>query len=277
MSDKRQIYGVWLIERQTGRNIVSRAYSGIEIDMDLIAPFLSATHTFIDKASHENLRIIDTETSRYVWQENEHLLFVMVVSKQARVGHMRFILEYALNEFMRKEIPKEKTVDIVLSNWTGSPQTFKGFGNFVDELVTQYEETDEALIAGKSMDCLEVYSHLFRAILRVKTDKKTRKKLINRILELAEPVMEANPFLSDIVIDEGGVEVLSIDVYNTNYSKLRSALEELLRVVALATKDVTSKTAFRSMIFDHAMPYVKRDLNRLETYAILDDVIRNLF
>ena len=86
MSDKRQIYGVWLIERQTGRNIVSRAYSGIEIDMDLIAPFLSATHTFIDKASHENLRIIDTETSRYVWQENEYLLFVMVVSKQARVG-----------------------------------------------------------------------------------------------------------------------------------------------------------------------------------------------
>ncbi|MFW9850500.1 MAG: hypothetical protein ACFFF4_15320 [Candidatus Thorarchaeota archaeon] len=277
MSDKRQIYGVWLIERLTGRNIVSRAYSGIEIDMDLIAPFLSATHTFIDKASHENLRIIDTETSRYVWQENEHLLFVMVVSKQARVGHMRFILEYALNEFMRKEIPKEKTVDIVLSNWTGSPQTFKGFGNFVDELVTQYEETDEALIAGKSMDCLEVYSHLFRAILRVKTDKKTRKKLINRIRELAEPVMEANPFLADIVIDEGGVEVLSIDVYKTNYSKLRSALEELLRVVSLATKDVTSKTAFRSMIFEHAMPYVKRDLNRLETYAILDDVIRNLF
>ena len=76
MSDKRTIHGIWLIERQTGRNIVSRAYSGIEIDMDLIAPFLSATHTFIDKASHENLRIIDTENSRYVWQENEHLLFV---------------------------------------------------------------------------------------------------------------------------------------------------------------------------------------------------------
>ncbi|MHA2423560.1 MAG: hypothetical protein ACXAEF_02160 [Candidatus Thorarchaeota archaeon] len=277
MSDKRQIYGVWLIERQTGRNIVSRAYSGIEIDMDLIAPFLSATHTFIDKASHENLRIIDTETSRYVWQENDYLLFVMVVSKQARVGHMRFILEYALNEFMRKEIPKEKTVDIVLSDWHGSPQTFKGFGNFVDELVDQYEETDEALIAGKSMDCLEVYSHLFRAILRVKTDKKTRKKLIKKIRELAEPVIESNPCLSNIEIDDGGVEVLSIDVYNTQYSKLRSALEEILRVVSIATKDIATKAAFRSMIFEHAMPYVKRDLNRLETYAILDDVIRYLF
>ncbi|MCK5151167.1 MAG: hypothetical protein KAQ65_04980, partial [Candidatus Thorarchaeota archaeon] len=124
MSDKRTIYGVWLIERQTGRNIVSRAYSGIEIDMDLIAPLLSATHTFIDKASHENLRIIDTETSRYVWQENDQLLFVMVVSKQARVGHMRFILEYALNEFMRKEIPPEVTVDTVLKDWHGNPQTF---------------------------------------------------------------------------------------------------------------------------------------------------------
>ncbi len=277
MSDKRTIYGVWLIERQTGRNIVSRAYSGIEIDMDLIAPFLSATHTFIDKASHENLRIIDTETSRYVWQENDQLLFVMVVSKQARVGHMRFILEYALNEFMRKEIPPEVTVDTVLKDWHGNPQTFKGFGNFVDELINQYEETDDALIAGKSMDCLEVYSHLFRAILRVKTDKRTRKKLIKRIRNLAEPVQEANACLENIVIDDGGVEVLAIDVRNTNYNKLRDALEELLRVVAFAAKDVVSKTAFRTMIFDHAMPYVKRDLSRLQTYAILDDTIRHLF
>ena len=277
MSDKRTIYGVWLIERQTGRNIVSRAYSGIEIDMDLIAPFLSATHTFIDKASHENLRIIDTETSRYVWQENDQLLFVMVVSKQARVGHMRFILEYALNEFMRKEIPPETTVDSVLSGWHGNPQTFKGFGNFVDELINQYEETDDALIAGKSMDCLEVYSHLFRAILRVKTDKRTRKKLIKRIKTLAEPVQKDNACLENIVIDDGGVEVLAIDVRNTNYNKLRDALEELLRVVAFATKDVVSTTAFRTMIFNHAMRYVKRDLSRLQTYAILDDVIRHLF
>jgi len=277
MSDKRSIHGIWLIERQTGRNIVSRAYSGIEIDMDLIAPFLSATHAFIDKASHENLRIIDTETSRYVWQENEHLLFVMVVSKAARVGHMRFILEYGLNEFMRKVIPPEETVASVLSNWHGSPSTFSGFGNFVDELITQYEETDEALVAGKTMDCLEVYSHLFRAILKVKIDKKTRKKLIKRIKEIAEPIREANSCLSEVVIDGGGVEILGIDVYNDNYSKLRAGLEDLLRIITNATKEAASKTVFRNMIFDHAMPYVKRDLRRLETYAILDDVIRYLF
>ncbi|MCK5152150.1 MAG: hypothetical protein KAQ65_09925, partial [Candidatus Thorarchaeota archaeon] len=155
--------------------------------------------------------------------------------------------------------------------------TFKGFGNFVDELINQYEETDDALIAGKSMDCLEVYSHLFRAILRVKTDKRTRKKLIKRIRNLAESVQEAHTCLENIVIDDGGVEVLAIDVRNTNYNKLRDALEELLRVVAFAAKDVVSKTAFRTMIFDHAMPYVKRDLSRLQTYAILDDTIRHLF
>ncbi|MFW9907036.1 MAG: hypothetical protein ACFFEF_00560 [Candidatus Thorarchaeota archaeon] len=277
MSDRRAIHGVWLIERQTGRNLVSRAYSGIEIDMDLIAPFLSATHTFIDKASNENLRIIDTENSRYIWQENDQLLFVMVVSKAARVGHMRFILEYALTEFMRQQVPTDETIENILKGWHGSPQTFAGFGNFVDELVNQFEETDEALIAGKSMDCLEVYSHLFRAILRVKVDKETRQKLVKRIQELVEPIREANPCLENLVIDESGVEVLGIDVYKTNYNKLRDALEDLLRVVAAATKEVSSKSAFRKMIFDQAMPYVKRDLNRIETYAILDDVIRHLF
>ncbi len=277
MSDHRSILGVWLIERATGRNIVSRAYSGIDIDMDLIAPFLSATHTFIDKASNENLRIIDTENSRYIWQENDYLLFVMVVSKAARIGHMRFILQYALNEFMRNEVPDGATIDAILSGWHGNPQTFNHFGNFVDELVGQFEETDEALVAGKSMDCLEVYSHLFRAILSVKIDKKSRKKLMKRIKELAAPIIDGDQCLTGVTIDDNGVDILSIDVYNAHYSKLRTALEDLLRVVSTSTKEIASEEAFRNMIFDRAMVYVKRDLSRLETYAILDDVVRYLF
>jgi hypothetical protein len=276
MSDKKTIHGVWLIERQTGRNLISKAYTGIEIDMDLIAPFLSATHTFIDKAANENLRIIDTETNRYVWQENDYLLFVMVVSKAARIGHMRFLLEYALSEFMRNEI-KTNSIQDTLEDWHGSPATFKHFGNFVDELITQYEETDEALIAGKSMDCLEVYSHLFRAILKVDVDKKTRDKLMKRIKALARPLVESTPCLAEVPIDSKGIEILAIDVYKTNYKQLRDALEELLRIVADATKDVVDEDAFKKMIFEHAMPYVKRDIQRLQTYAILDDVIRYLF
>jgi hypothetical protein len=277
MSDHRSILGVWLIERKTGRNLVSRAYSGIDIDMDLIAPFLSATHTFIDKASNENLRIIDTENSRYIWQENDHLLFVMVVSKAARIGHMRFILQYALNEFMRNEVPDGDTIDAILSGWHGNPQAFNHFGNFVDELVGQFEETDEALVAGKSMDCLEVYSHLFRAILGIEIDKKSRKKLMKRIKERAAPIIEGDQCLAGVTIDDGGVDILSIDVYKANYGKLRTGLEDLLRVVSSSAKEIASEEAFRNMIFDRAMVYVKRDLSRLETYAILDDVVRYLF
>lgn len=53
MSGRRAIQGIWLIERGSGRNLIAKAYTGIDIDMDLIAPFLSATHTFIDRASSE--------------------------------------------------------------------------------------------------------------------------------------------------------------------------------------------------------------------------------
>ncbi|MHA2022432.1 MAG: hypothetical protein ACTSWQ_02100, partial [Candidatus Thorarchaeota archaeon] len=179
MSDKCSILGVWLIERGSGRNIVSRAYSeAVKLDMDLIAPFLSATHTFIDKASNETLRTIDTETNRYVWEANDHLLFVMVVSKAARLGHMRFLLEFALEEFMTNQVPSDTDIASMLKKWHGSPSKFKDFGNFVDELVTQYEGTDEVLVAGKSMDCLEVYSHIFRGIMRVNTAKTKKKKIV---------------------------------------------------------------------------------------------------
>ena len=278
MSDKKSILGVWLIERGSGRNIVSRAYSeAVKLDMDLIAPFLSATHTFIDKASNETLRTIDTETNRYVWEANDHLLFVMVVSKAARLGHMRFVLEYALEEFMKKEVPADTNVASMLKNWHGAPNQFNEFGNFVDELVSQYEVTDEVLLAGKSMDCLEVYSHIFRGIMRVDTAKSKRKKIVKIMNTYLEPLLDRYPFLSAITLDEVGIEVLQIDINTVPYHQLRDALEELFRLLAKVTKETVTPKAYRDMIFEHVMPYVKRDTKRLQTYAILDDIVRYLF
>ncbi len=278
MSSKKSILGVWVIERGSGRNLVSRAYSdAVKLDMDLIAPFLSATHTFIDKASNETLRTIDTETNRYVWEANEHLLFVMVVTKAARIGHMRFMLEYALREFLNIHVTADSSLENILSNWHGSPTTFKKFGRFIDELVSQYEETDESLVAGKSMDCLEVYAHLFRSILAIKTSKPNKRKIIDRVLTLLEPLMDKYEFLKDVPINADGIEVLSIDVYTVGYQHLRDTLEEILRVLAKATREISPPKAYRDVVFEEVMPYVKRDIQRLQTYAILDDVVRYLF
>ncbi|MFW9912280.1 MAG: hypothetical protein ACFFEU_07405 [Candidatus Thorarchaeota archaeon] len=277
MSDKRSVQGIWLIERGSGRNLVSRAYANIEIDMDLIAPFLSATHTFIDKASHESLKTIDTDTNRYIWEANDYLLFVMVVSKSARVGHMRFILEYAMNEFMKNQIPADKDIEMMLKQWHGRPGQFRKFGTFIDELVSQYEVTDESLVAGKSMDCLAVYSHLFRAIMRVRTDKETRRELVKRIKKSLKPIKAFYDFLDVVTVDSAGIEVLNIDVNTAPYKELRVALEEILKILSQAVKETVSKKVYQTMLFKHAMPYVKSDVERLQTYAILDDVIRHLF
>ncbi len=278
MSTKVSILGVWLIERGSGRNLVAKSYSeAVKLDMDLIAPFLSATHTFIDKASNETLKTVDTETNRYVWEANDHLLFVMVVSKAARLGHMRFMLEYALSEFMNREVPSDSDVGTVLKNWHGAPNTFKKFGNFVDELVTQYEVTDESLLAGKSMDCLEVYSHLFRGIMKAKGGKQKKNAIVKRMKGFIEPLMDKYPFLIHVPIDVAGIEVLDIDVNTVAYQLLRDSLEELLRLLGKAVREVVTPKAYRDMLFDHVMTYVKRDIRRLQTYAILDDVIRYLF
>jgi hypothetical protein len=278
MSSKRSILGVWLIERGSGRNLVAKAYSDIvKLDMDLIAPFLSATHTFIDKASNETLRTVDTETNRYVWEANDDLLFVMVVSKAARIGHMRFMLEYALNEFVKQEIPSDSDVATVLKNWHGAPTTFKKFGNFVNELVEQYELTDESLLAGKSMDCLEVYNHLFRGLMKVKTGKKKRNDIVKRVNGWLEPMLNRYTFLAAVPVDGAGIEVLEIDVNTVPYQHLRDSLEEVLRLLAKAVREIVTPKAYRDVIFDHIMPYAKRDIQRLQTYAILDDVVRYLF
>jgi len=278
MSSKKTILGVWVIERGSGRNIVSKAYSdAVKLDMDLIAPFLSATHTFIDKASNETLKTIDTETNRYVWEANEHLLFVMVVSRAARIGHMRFMLEYALKEFMTNVVPSGTDIETMLKDWHGTPKTFNSFGDFVDLLVTQYEETDECLVAGKSMDCLEVYSHLFRGIMRVKTSKVKKDQIVAKLKGYLEPLLDRYPFLKSVPIDNAGIEVLQIDVYEVTYQHLRDSLEEVFRLLGKVTREIVTTKEYRSMIFDEVMPYVKRDIQRLQTYAILDDVVRYLF
>ncbi|TFF91247.1 hypothetical protein EU545_04900 [Candidatus Thorarchaeota archaeon] len=279
MADRRSILGMWLIERGSGRNLVARAYDGIDIDMDLIAPFLSATHTFIDKASNETLKTIDTENSRYVWEANEHLLFVMVISKAARIGHMRFMLEYALNEFINNFIPQDTGVANILKEWHGDPTAFREFGLFLDELVAQYEETDECLLAGKSMDCLEVYNHIFREIMKIDMETRDKQNIARSIRNRIGPLNEKYEFLEGVPIDGHGIEVLEIDVAkgDISYRSLRNALEELLRITAEEVQERAGLNKYRHMVFEHLMPYVKRDIQRLQTYAILDDVVRYLF
>jgi len=278
-SSRRSILGIWVIERETGRNIVARAYAGIDVDMDLIAPFLSATHTFIDRAANDQLKTIDTEGSRYVWVGNEHLLLVMVVSKAARIGHMRFLLEYALDEFMKTMVPEGTDLGAMLKKWQGSPETFSAFGKFLDELVAQYEVTDESLIAGKSMDCLEVYNHLFREIMRVDVGRNVKKRIVKDIQSKIEPLIERYPFLSSVPVDEAGLEVLEINVLSNEipYKILRDALEDLFRVVSQCVRQNVDPDKYQANIFNNVMRYVKEDLRRLQTYAILDDVVRYLF
>jgi hypothetical protein len=65
-------------------------------------------------------------------------------------------------------------------------------------------------------------------------------------------------------------------VYSVDYKALRAALESLLKAVAEIIRSVAGEEPYRNMVFDHAMPYVKNDIKRLETYAILDDVVRYL-
>ncbi|MHA2432575.1 MAG: hypothetical protein ACXADO_05025 [Candidatus Thorarchaeota archaeon] len=84
-------------------------------------------------------------------------------------------------------------------------------------------------------------------------------------------------FLTGVTIDGGGIEILDIDVYNVPYKILRAVLEELLRLLTEATRETVTKARYRKMIFEHVMPYVKQDLERMQTYAILDDVVRHLF
>jgi len=277
MSDRLSIHGIWLIERHTGRNLIARAYTGVSIDMDLIAPFLSATHTFINRAANETLRTIDTDTHRYVWAANDELLFVMVISKGARTGHMRFLLDYALNEFMHNEVPEGMDLPTFLKQWEGNPVSFERFARFVDELVSQYEQSGDSLVAGKTMDCLEVHNHIFRALMEVKVDKRTRKKMVEEIKARLRPLVETHPFLAVVPVDDAGIEVLNIDVYSVEYKALRSALESVFQVVAEVIRNVAGEEPYRNMIFDHAMPYVKNDIERLQTYAILDDIVRYLF
>ena len=221
--------------------------------------------------------MIDTETTRYVWDGNEWLLLVLGVSKSARLSHMRFLLNYALTEFVRIEIPKNSEVGVFLKKWSGAPGSFRKFESFLDELIDQFEETDESLVAGKAMDCLAVYSHLFKAILSVKLTKKKRVQLMKAIEADMAPLVEANPFLSAVIIHEDGIDVLAINPYECAYSKLRDVLEKMLQIVAENTKKIATVAAFRKMLHEHTMPYVKRDMERLQMYAILDDVIRYLF
>ncbi len=277
LSNSRLILGVWLIERSSGKNLISLTFTDVEIDMDLFAPFLSATKFLIDTASSESLEMINTEGRRYVWHSNDWFLIVLAISKRARVAHMRFLLNYALNEFMNKAIPSNTSVDEFLRKWDGTPRPFREYEDFLRVLIDQFEQTDESLLAGKAMDCLAVYSHIFTAILRTNMKDDTREKLVSRIREELGNLIKDDSAFKGILIDKRGIDVLSINPTMCSYKVLRTRLDQILEIVSNIAKDLIPKRDYNKMLLEQLIPYMKRDIDRLETYSILDDIIRLVF
>ena len=276
LSNSRLIYGLWLIEKISGRNLISRNYVGINIDIDLFAPLLTSTKMFVDATASEPLEMVDTEGSRYIWHSNQWLIIVLMISKKARIGHMRFLLHYALTVFMEKCMKKYGPIEEFLQNWQGQP-IFERYERFVDELVEQYEQTDEALLAGKAMDCLEVYSHLFNAILTIDLSKEKKQEMMERIKSELHELVATDEAFKNTVITNRGIDILSVDYTKCSYRSLRTTLDKMLTIVARVTRNIAPKTAYRDMLFDHVVPYLKKDMARLETYSIIDDVIQTVF
>ena len=100
---------------------------------------------------------------------------------------------------------------------------------------------------------------------------------MRRIKKSLKPIKEFYSFLEVITVTSGGIDVLGIDVNVVQYKELRVALEEILKVLSQVVQETVTKKVYQTMLFKHAMPYVKSDVERLQTYAILDDVIRHLF
>ena len=115
--------------------------------------------------------------------------------------------------------------------------------------------------------------------MRVDVGRNVKKRIVKDIQSKIEPLIERYPFLSSVPVDEAGLEVLEINVLSNDipYKILREALEDLFRVVSQCVRQNVDPDKYQANIFNNVMRYVKEDLRRLQTYAILDDVVRYLF
>ena len=136
------IQNIWIIDKESGRNMFHKVYGSTIVDKDLFSGFLTALYSFAEseiKQQGPGLESVRMGGLQWLYGELKGLLFIIAADKDDQIVLLQSQLDIIQNQFKKQFsiFQKGDRGAKFLRNWNGSPKAFKKF----EETIDSYHES----------------------------------------------------------------------------------------------------------------------------------------
>ncbi|MFX1254184.1 MAG: hypothetical protein ACFFCZ_21405 [Promethearchaeota archaeon] len=133
------IRNVWIINRDTGANLLNRPFVPSDINNNLFGGLISAIFTFAKEIGADSLKSLDMGDTEIVYLASEHIICALSINKDTPRDFVNEILNGIYDEFTFN-------FSSLMKDWDGSLRHFRSFVSVVDRIVTaQLEQNNMKL------------------------------------------------------------------------------------------------------------------------------------
>ena len=123
------IRNVWIINRDTGANLLNRPFVPSDVNNNLFGGLVSAIFTFAKEIGASSLKSLDMGDMEIVYLASEQIICALSINKDTPKDFVNEILNGIYDEFTFN-------FSRLMKDWDGSLDHFRSFVSVVDRIVT---------------------------------------------------------------------------------------------------------------------------------------------
>ncbi|MFX1476119.1 MAG: hypothetical protein ACFFCO_11670 [Promethearchaeota archaeon] len=277
ISKEDGIRGFYIAGWKSGKHIFSRTWWETEYDPMLLSSLMTSLEMMALNLTSEQVNLIALENSRFFFKldKESQLLFILTTGLSKSTAKYYAYLDYLSKYFLEHYRPvlTESTVSALVLE----EQTEKRIATIVDTFVDHWEKAEKNLIEVKVQDVLEIYSLFFSTIIMKCLDEQTRRSYWSYITQvLQDNPLSTNSADSLLMVLPGIVNYEELGVSSLEYEFMLKRLNKILRSLVVLAKQVHSPEHYQSMFFQHIVPMIQLEHQRLKTYQLNDLLVMHL-
>ncbi len=271
------IHNIWVIHKESGRNVFAKMYGKVQIDKDLLSGFLTAVFSFAEsEVKSAGVESIVMGGLQWLYDYHKGLLFIIAADKSDDIELLRGQLDIVRDSFLEKfsifKTEGDKAMKF-LRRWNGSPKAFKEFQDMLDDYVGSWKTATETAWMANKMDFLEVLQHVLDEISA--TPIPMFKKP-DQIAESMQKTIDQDPNLNGLSVQADlKLNILAVEKEISREDFLES-MKRLNKVEIGGLKELTGLKKLQVSLNTRIVQYLKRDWRRIKSLDLADFIIKTI-
>ncbi|MHA1861553.1 MAG: hypothetical protein ACTSVM_04595 [Candidatus Ranarchaeia archaeon] len=273
------IQNIWIIDKESGRNMFHKVYGSQVVDKDLFSGFLTALYSFAEseiQSQGPGLESVQMGGLQWLYSELKGLLFIIAADKKDDSTLLKSQLELIKDAFKEKFsiFQKGDRGARFLRKWDGSPKAFKEFEETIDSYHESWKKAVISASLADQMDTLEVFQHILDIIRDITIPfYKNPRKIWEQIGAKFKEIIEQEGLEGRIQVSEDAKINLLPQSHPITIPELLRIVEKLITEIYKSTSEVIGEDKLQSQVNLSLSRYLKKDWKRIKSLNLDDYII----